>query len=94
MGNVLHDDLASIAESPRFQRICRDVDEGIAKCRAVCEYFGLCGGGSPSNKYFENGTFASTATLHCTLSKKAVIDVVLARFESGCASLSPVPSSG
>lgn len=88
MGNVLHDDLASIAGSPRFQRISRDVEEGIARCRAECEYFGLCGGGSPSNKYFENGTFASTGTLHCTLSKKALIDVVLARLESGSAGAS------
>jgi radical SAM protein with 4Fe4S-binding SPASM domain len=70
MGNVRHDDLASIASSARFQRISRDVEDGIAQCRAECEYFGLCGGGSPSNKYFENGTFASTGTLHCTLSKK------------------------
>ena len=82
MGNVMRDSLASIAESAKFRRICRDVDEGIARCRATCDYFGLCGGGSPSNKYFENGTFASADTMHCTLSKKAVVDVLLTRIES------------
>ena len=81
LGNVMRDNLASVAASPKFQRICTDVDDGIARCKATCEYFGLCGGGSPSNKYFENGTFASAGTLHCALSKKAVVDVVLPRLE-------------
>jgi uncharacterized protein len=82
MGNVAHDDLASIVDSAKFQRISRDVQDGIDKCRRTCEYFGLCGGRSPSNKYFENGTFASAETLHCALSKKAIVDVVLTRLES------------
>jgi uncharacterized protein len=83
IGNVMSDSLASIADSPKYQQICHSVDDGIARCRETCEYFGLCGGGSPSNKYFENGTFASAETMHCALAKKAVIDVLLARLESG-----------
>jgi uncharacterized protein len=35
----------------------------------------------PANKYFENGTFASTETLFCRLHKKVCLDVALARLE-------------
>ena len=34
-----------------------------------------------ANKLFENGSFDSTETLFCRLSKKAVVDVVLAKME-------------
>ena len=59
-----------------------DVDEGIARCRRSCEYFPLCGGGSPSNKYFEAGSFRGTETLHCRLAKKVIADVTLERLEA------------
>ena len=62
---------------------------GFRSCRAArgtdpnltCEYFSICQGGSPANKLFENGTFDSTETLFCRMSKKAVIDVVLGHME-------------
>ena len=38
-------------------------------------------GGPPGNKYFENGTFASTETLFCRLHKKVCLDVTLALLE-------------
>ena len=44
-------------------------------CRESCRYFPFCGGGPPGNKYFENGTFASTETLFCRLHMKACLDV-------------------
>ena len=44
-------------------------------CRTSCRYFPFCGGGPPGNKYFENGTFASTETLFCRLHMKACLDV-------------------
>jgi hypothetical protein len=43
-------------------------------CEGSCPYFAFCGGGPPGNKYFENGTFASTETLSCRLHKKVCID--------------------
>ena len=50
-------------------------------CREQCRYFGFCGGGPPGNKFFENGTFASTETLFCRLHKKAAMDVSLDKLE-------------
>lgn len=82
LGNVLRDDLDTIESSPKFLRLRDEVEAGVAECRRTCEYFGLCGGGSPSNKFFENGSLRSTETLHCRLSKKALADVVLASLET------------
>lgn len=82
LGNLLRDDLDGIESSPKFRRLREEVDAGVAACRETCEYFGLCGGGSPSNKFFENGSLSSTETLHCRLAKKAVADVVLANLET------------
>jgi uncharacterized protein len=56
----------------------RDIDAGVAKCRASCEYFSICGGGAPMNKLTENGSFDSTKTVFCSLIQMAAADVVLA----------------
>lgn len=82
LGNVLRDDLDLVESTPKLRRILEDVEAGIAECRRTCEYFDVCGGGSPSNKYFETGSLRSTETMHCRLSKKAVTDVVLAGLEA------------
>lgn len=82
LGNILHDDLDAIGSSPKLLSLCEEVEAGVAACRRTCEYFGLCGGGSPSNKFFENGSLRSTETLHCRLAKKAVSDVVLTNLET------------
>jgi uncharacterized protein len=77
LGNVQTDTLATVTHSPRFTAFSADIRAGIQKCRQECAYFGLCGGGAPVNKYFENGSFASTETLFCRLTRKALLDVVL-----------------
>jgi uncharacterized protein len=82
LGNVLRDDLGSVEGTAKFRLIHDDIEAGIAQCRETCEYFGVCGGGSPSNKYFENGSFHSGETMHCRLSKKAVVDVLLESLET------------
>lgn len=82
LGNVARDEIAAVAATPRFRRIAEDVAAGVAACAASCEYFGICGGGSPANKYFENGSFRSTETMHCRLTKKVFTDVMLARAEA------------
>ena len=46
-------------------------------CRQQCRYFGFCGGSPPGNKFFENGTFASTETMFCRLHKQTCMDVTL-----------------
>ncbi len=46
-----------------------------------CEYFSVCGGGEPVNKLAENGTFCSTETTYCRLTKMRATDLVLDALE-------------
>jgi uncharacterized protein len=57
--------------------IQREIDHGVELCRESCGYFGVCGGGSPGNKFYERGTFATTETLKCALQTQELADVVL-----------------
>jgi uncharacterized protein len=58
-----------------------DIEAGVAMCREGCEYFSVCGGGEPVNKLFENGTFVSTETAYCRLTKMRATDLVLDALE-------------
>jgi uncharacterized protein len=81
-GNVHNDELADILRDEAFLGVNAEIERGQETCRSSCEYFDMCLGGGPANKLFENGSFDSSETLFCRLSKKAVIDVVLERVES------------
>lgn len=81
LGNIR--DVASVDEllaGERAQAIQEDIDRGIEMCRIECEYFGVCGGGSPGNKFYERGTFAASETLKCALQTKELVEVMLATF--------------
>jgi uncharacterized protein len=58
-----------------------DIETGVAMCRESCEYFSVCGGGEPVNKLAENGTFASTETTYCRMTKMRGTDLVLDALE-------------
>ncbi|MEL6555608.1 MAG: cyclophane-forming radical SAM/SPASM peptide maturase GrrM/OscB [Cyanobacteria bacterium J06621_11] len=81
LGNVTDMSFEAACQTPKFQQIYRDMQEGVSQCQQSCEYFGLCGGGAGSNKYWENGTFASTETQACRYRIKAVTDIVLDNLE-------------
>lgn len=81
-GNVYDSSFEEALMSASFKSVNREIQTGLQKCADACEYYGLCGGGAPSNKYFETGSFASTETLYCRLAVQAVADVVLAHDES------------
>ena len=80
-GNVLTDSLESVVGTEKFQRVARDMEAGVDLCRSTCAYFGLCGGGAGSNKYWEHGSFAVSETLACRFRIQRVADVVLAELE-------------
>jgi uncharacterized protein len=81
LGHVFHDSLEQISQSEKFQRIHRDIRSGVERCRAECDYFGLCGGGAGSNKYWEHGSFDCTETQACRYRIKLTAEVVLAGME-------------
>ncbi|MEE3716176.1 cyclophane-forming radical SAM/SPASM peptide maturase GrrM/OscB [Tumidithrix elongata RA019] len=77
LGNVLRDTFDSVIATEHFQRIHQDIQTGVENCRSTCEYFSLCGGGSPSNKYSETGSFKSMETMHCRYTIKTLTDIIL-----------------
>lgn len=80
-GNVMTGDLSDVAAGVKFQNVLKDIQTGVRLCADGCEYFSFCGGGAPSNKYFENGSFASTETMFCRYTIKTPIDIVLEDLE-------------
>jgi uncharacterized protein len=82
LGNVLRDTLASVCDGEKFRQIYQDMSAGVELCRQNCDYFGLCGGGAGSNKYWENGTLNSSETKACRYRIQAIADVVLEGLEN------------
>jgi uncharacterized protein len=80
-GNVMTDDFTDIASSHKFQNVLKDIQTGVRRCADGCEYFSFCGGGAPSNKFYENGSFASAETMFCRYTIKTPIDIVLEDLE-------------
>jgi uncharacterized protein len=82
IGNVNTDTLACAINSDKFRNMSSDIARGLSMCRDTCEYYSLCGGGAPVNKYFENGSFDSTETMFCRLNRKAIVDVIVAKLQN------------
>jgi uncharacterized protein len=76
-GNVRSDSLERMAATAKFQRVAAEIAAGVERCRSSCEYFGLCGGGAGSNKYWEHGSFDCATTQHCRYRIQLVTDVVV-----------------
>jgi len=81
LGNVYTDSFEDAFRTPKFILMNDDIQSGISKCKSTCEYYYVCGGGAPSNKYYENGSFDTTETNYCRLSVKLPADIVLSRLE-------------
>jgi uncharacterized protein len=90
LGNILEDTFESVCSTQKFQMIYQDIKAGVDLCHNTCQYFGVCGGGAGSNKYWENGTFASAETMACKYYEKIVTDIILEELEK---SLTLVPQS-
>lgn len=76
-GNVMDDDFGSMISDKRFSSVSKDIASGREKCRATCDYFMVCGGGSPSNRYSELKTLDASETLYCKNHVQATADAVL-----------------
>jgi uncharacterized protein len=94
LGNINRDALVDLPQSANFAKMLEDIDAGVAMCRERCEYFSVCGGGEPVNKLFENGTFASSETIYCRLTKMRATDLVLDALERVQSSASDQPVLG
>ena len=77
LGNINRNALVDLPRQAGFLKMRNDIEAGVAMCRERCQYFSVCGGGEPVNKLAENGTFASTETTYCRLTKMRGTDLVL-----------------
>ncbi len=80
-GNVFTDNFLEALQTTKFKSVYSDILNGIKKCKNECDYFTVCGGGTPSNKYSENGSFDSTVTNHCKFKFQGVFDVFFNKIE-------------
>jgi uncharacterized protein len=77
IGNINRDRLTELPQRPAFRKMLADIAAGVELCRAGCEYFSVCGGGEPVNKLAENGSFISSETTYCRMTKMRATDLVL-----------------
>lgn len=75
-GNLHYDDFGQIEQRVNQSQLAQEIAKGVQACEASCEYYNLCGGGAPANKIYENGSAATTETVHCRTLMRS-IDVVL-----------------
>jgi uncharacterized protein len=81
LGNIREvKSLDELLVTQRAKTIQQEIDRGVEMCRRQCGYFGVCGGGSPGNKFYERGTFAATETLKCALQTQELTEVILTAF--------------
>ena len=83
LGNLRDLSLEESTRTEQFRRLMNDMTDGVATCQKGCEYFGLCGGGNGSNKFWEHGTLASSETHACRFGTQIPVQVLLERFEEG-----------
>jgi uncharacterized protein len=81
LGNVNSGRLVDFLHSANLARMLRDIGAGVQMCRGSCQYFSVCGGGEPVNKLAENGSFASSETQYCRLTRMRPTDLVLDAIE-------------
>ena len=81
LGNININSLAEIHSACLSSALHRDIQAGTRACETACEYFSVCGGGSPVNKLFENGSLISTTTSFCTLTQMVPTDLILEAYD-------------
>jgi len=91
LGNLRSNSLEQAASSERFQELWGDVVAGMERCQQDCDYFGLCGGGMGSNKFWEHGTLDCSETSACRFKTMIPVEVLLDRLEANSPATSPSP---
>ncbi len=77
VGNIMNEGISQILSDISRIRYVDEFKVGIKNCFEQCKYFGFCGGGFASNKYFENKSLSSTETNFCRNSKISLLNSVI-----------------
>ncbi|MFO7629970.1 MAG: cyclophane-forming radical SAM/SPASM peptide maturase GrrM/OscB [Prochlorococcaceae cyanobacterium] len=83
LGHLQEISLLESSRSERFARLWADMGAGVDNCQRSCDYFGLCGGGNGSNKFWEHGSLRASETHACRFGTQIPVQVLLERFEAG-----------
>jgi uncharacterized protein len=80
-GNLVQGSVFDATVNEAFVKVLADIEAGNRKCAETCEFWRYCGGASPSNKYYENGTFDSTETHQCRSTVQMPMRILLDDYE-------------
>lgn len=72
-GNVLELSLRDMLATAHRLRYVDEFLIGLDACEATCDYFGFCRGAQAGNRFFENGSFDTTETNYCRVSRQALL---------------------
>ena len=81
LGHVLHDSLEAACTTRKIPADMGRHAGGAGDLPQSCSYFGVCGGGAGSNKYWETGSLRAGETQACRYRIKLTTDVVLTKLE-------------
>lgn len=74
--------IEDIMNNETFLKVNKEIQDGVEKCRFECPYFSVCGGGQPSNKLAEHGSFNAIETVTCRLEIKENAEMMLDYLEN------------
>lgn len=81
-GNLIGGTVFDATVNEAFEHVLADIEAGNKKCSETCQFYQYCGGASPSNKYYENGTFDSTETHQCKATVQMPMEIILEDLEN------------
>ncbi len=81
LGNIQTNSINEMIVNSSQSIMYTDIERGVTRCRDRCKYFTVCGGGCPSNKLGETGSFDAMETWHCRARYKTLSNVVLKEIE-------------
>ncbi|WP_079316407.1 cyclophane-forming radical SAM peptide maturase AmcB [Microbispora sp. GKU 823] len=72
-GNVLRRSIPAMLADAHRLRYVQEYINGLRACRAECAFWDFCRGAQAGNRYFEHGSFSSTETAYCRLTRQSLI---------------------
>lgn len=81
-GNLADGPISSQTDEEKFARVAAEVAVGVQRCASECEYFNVCGGGRPANKFGEHGRFDVTETEQCRITTKELVNACVSALKT------------
>jgi uncharacterized protein len=83
IGNILEPiTLDEVFSGSKYRSLQKKVEAGFNMCKSECDYFSICGGGNPANKFYETGSIEVSETQYCKIHIKAFADLYIQKLES------------